>query len=198
MSQPYFTANYTFPTGERKKFFTVCGYTDDDGRKGVAPVDKGNAAHKYDPETGAKGLFWRNSTCPDCQGWVIGRLMEELEITDAPGVQSWGNGAQVASNLAKNSHSFLTKKGYYFDKITDYNDIQPGDIVSFGGGDYGHVVFVEYVDSTGITFTESNYYSNPRFKCKKFQSFREYGSMRFVAGARLRGGWDFRYNRRKR
>lgn len=197
MSQPFFTANYTFPTGERKKYFTKSGKTDNEGRKGVNPTRLGNYSHKYDNTTGASGIFWTNSNCPNCVGWVWGRLLEELEITDAPETLTVGDGRYVADNLCKNQFSIFTKKGYYFDKVTNYNDIQPGDVVSFGSSGAGHVVFVEYVDANGITFTESNWSSNPRFACKTFHSFREYNSMQFVAGARLRGGWNFRYNRRK-
>lgn len=187
MDECQFYTYYSMPTGTRKRFYTMAKEYDDEGQVGVSPCRLGNTAHPYDKNTGGSGLCQKNSTLPNCVGQAFGRLLEVFNITSIKQRISVGDGGDVANILCKNAFQFFTEKGIYFDRVTNPNALRPGDVVSFKTGTKAHVIFIENVDSTGITFSESGQYNGARQRIGKVASLRTYGGMAFVSAARFRG-----------
>lgn len=79
----------------------------------------------------------------NCTWWCCGRVQEACGVYLPAGL---GNGNSWYSN-------------YGGDKSTDTANLQAGDIISFSGGEYGHVAFVEKI-SDGIVYISQSAYSS--------------------------------------
>lgn len=63
---------------------------------------------------------------------------------------------------AKNASDWYSNRSLMMLESVDIQESLPGDIITFTGGDYGHIGIISNVDKDGLTFCGQNLFNNTK------------------------------------